>query len=135
MSKYMVDGTDLTNIANAIRTKQGKTSPLSFPNEFISEIQRGSWQAETVKTLPNNQITIGARAVQTIGDIGTGIKNMGIRGLYATTSNNGLLVFFNRTSNGDSTPLYVYVYNNTDNAITIAKNAVTVYYQQYNPYL
>lgn len=38
MSKYMVDGTELTGIANAIRAKTGETGGLSFPTEFVSEI-------------------------------------------------------------------------------------------------
>lgn len=38
MSKYLVDGSDLTSVANAIRTKGGTGADLSFPNEFVSAI-------------------------------------------------------------------------------------------------
>lgn len=38
MSKYTVDGSDLTSIANAIRTKGETSASLSFPNEFVSAI-------------------------------------------------------------------------------------------------
>ena len=38
MSKFYVDGTDLTSVANAIRTKGGTSASLSFPNEFVSAI-------------------------------------------------------------------------------------------------
>lgn len=38
MSKYTVDGTDLTSVAEAIRTKGGTSASLSFPDEFLSAI-------------------------------------------------------------------------------------------------
>lgn len=44
--------TNLTNIANAIRTKSGGTSPLSFPSGFVSEINNipiGAGSLELVK--------------------------------------------------------------------------------------
>lgn len=39
MSNYIVDGSDLTSIANAIRAKSGGSSQLIFPAGFVSEIQ------------------------------------------------------------------------------------------------
>jgi hypothetical protein len=39
MSNYIVDGADLTSVANAIRTKGGTSAQLAFPNGFISAIQ------------------------------------------------------------------------------------------------
>lgn len=38
MSKYVVEDTSLTSIANAIRAKSGKSEQLEFPTEFVSEI-------------------------------------------------------------------------------------------------
>lgn len=38
MADYMVDSTELTAIANAIRAKSGKTEQLIFPGGFMSEI-------------------------------------------------------------------------------------------------
>lgn len=38
MSNYIVSDTDLTSVANAIRTKGGTSAPLSFPSEFVSAI-------------------------------------------------------------------------------------------------
>ena len=35
---YKVNGTDLTSVANAIRTKGGTSSPLSFPDGFVDAI-------------------------------------------------------------------------------------------------
>ena len=38
MSNYIVDGSDLTSVANAIRAKSGGISQLAFPAGFVSEI-------------------------------------------------------------------------------------------------
>ena len=38
MSKYMVDSSDLTSVANAIRSKAGTDAPLEFPDEFVSTV-------------------------------------------------------------------------------------------------
>ena len=38
MAKYFVDGQDLTDIADAIREKTGKSAGMEFPDEFVSEI-------------------------------------------------------------------------------------------------
>ena len=37
--KYRVDGTDLTSVADAIRTKGGTSASLSFPDGFVSAVQ------------------------------------------------------------------------------------------------
>ena len=39
MSNYIVSDTDLTSVANAIRTKSGSNSQLSFPTEFVTSIE------------------------------------------------------------------------------------------------
>ena len=39
MTDYLTSDTDLTAIANAIRTKGGTSSPLEFPNGFVSAVQ------------------------------------------------------------------------------------------------
>lgn len=38
MSNYIVDGSDLTSVANAIRAKSGGSSQLAFPVGFVSAI-------------------------------------------------------------------------------------------------
>lgn len=35
---YLVSGTDLTAVADAIRTKSGGSSSLAFPNGFVNEV-------------------------------------------------------------------------------------------------
>lgn len=49
MSNYIVDGADLTSVADAIRTKGGTSAQLAFPAGFVSAIGNisGGW----VKTL------------------------------------------------------------------------------------
>lgn len=39
MSNYLVDGADLTSVANAIRTKGGTSADLAFPSGFVSAVQ------------------------------------------------------------------------------------------------
>lgn len=61
MANYIVDGTELTSVANAIRTKGGTNSPLVFPNGFISAVNNisgggGSSDFSTAEvTVTNNQ--------------------------------------------------------------------------------
>ena len=38
MSKYLVEGTDMTSVANAIRTAGGTSAQLAFPSEFVTAI-------------------------------------------------------------------------------------------------
>ena len=38
MSNYLVNSTDLTSVADAIRAKSGGSSSLEFPTDFVSEI-------------------------------------------------------------------------------------------------
>lgn len=39
MSNYYVSDSDLTSVANAIRTKGGTSAPLAFPSGFVSAVQ------------------------------------------------------------------------------------------------
>lgn len=39
MSNYIVDGADLTSVANAIRTKGGTSAQLAFPADFVQAIE------------------------------------------------------------------------------------------------
>lgn len=39
MSNYVVTDTELTNIANAVREKTGKSAAISFPSGYVSEIE------------------------------------------------------------------------------------------------
>lgn len=39
MADYLTNTTDLTKVANAIRTKGGITEPLTYPDEFVTAIE------------------------------------------------------------------------------------------------
>lgn len=39
MSNYLVDGADLTSVANAIRTKGGTSAQLAFPQGFVDAVE------------------------------------------------------------------------------------------------
>ncbi len=57
---YKVTDTELTSIADAIRTKGGTSEPLTFPSEFVSaigSISTGGGGTITVLTLPNAKVT------------------------------------------------------------------------------
>ena len=70
MANYLATDTDLTAVANAIRTKGGTSASLAFPSDFVSAINAISggggtpdfgWTNET-------EITIGANSVATTQD-------------------------------------------------------------------
>lgn len=75
MSNYLVDGADLTSVANAIRTKGGTSAQLAFPAGFVSAIQAiptgGGGSAE--KLLGSGTYTVSAAA--STATISTGITN------------------------------------------------------------
>lgn len=68
---YTVSGTDLTSIANAIRTKGGTSASLEFPNDFVSAIGNisggggltnvvvGTFQYDSTKKGTAQTITLG----------------------------------------------------------------------------
>ena len=39
MAEYLVDSVDLSKVATAIRQKTGRANLISFPDEYISEIE------------------------------------------------------------------------------------------------
>lgn len=59
MADYLVTDTELTNVANAIRTKAGLSVTLEFPSEFVSAIANiptgGTLQSKTVSPSTSQQ--------------------------------------------------------------------------------
>lgn len=59
MADYLVTDTELTNVANAIRTKAGLSVTLEFPSEFVSAIANiptgGTLQSKTVSPTTSAQ--------------------------------------------------------------------------------
>jgi hypothetical protein len=62
LSNYLVDGDDLTSIANAIRTKGGTSAQLAFPTGFVSAVQAIPTGAAPTGT---KQININANGTTT----------------------------------------------------------------------
>lgn len=56
MSKYMVDSSDLTSVADAIRSKAETDAPLEFPDEFVSAVNSISG-IEKFRSLVDKTIT------------------------------------------------------------------------------
>lgn len=50
MSDYIVDGADLTSVANAIRAKGGTSAQLQFPQGFVNAIGNISTEEITIQT-------------------------------------------------------------------------------------
>ena len=70
-NEYLVDGADMTTVADAIREKGGTTAPLSFPDgmaEAVRNIQSGGGDLSSVDVYiadftSNADLTITAGAV------------------------------------------------------------------------
>lgn len=60
MAEYLTNTTDLTLVANAIRTKGGTTEPLTYPDEFVTAIQ-----AISLGIVPQLIVTVSAGAMVT----------------------------------------------------------------------
>ena len=73
MADYLTTTSELTSIANAIRTKGGTSAQLTYPNEFISAI---------------NAIEIGIAVddIMIIGDYGVCFKNFSVSGNTCTSA-------------------------------------------------
>ena len=60
MAEYLTNTTDLTSVANAIRTKGGTTELLTYPDEFVTAIQ-----AISLGIVPQIIVTVSAGATVT----------------------------------------------------------------------
>lgn len=69
MANYLTTDTDLTAVANAIRTKGGTSAPLTFPAGFVSAVEAietggggGEWTSEGIatNTEPNGIVNLGS---------------------------------------------------------------------------
>lgn len=59
MSNYIVTDTELTSIADTIRTKSGQSGSLSFPNEFISGIESiGGGGESSYELIGSTEVTV-----------------------------------------------------------------------------
>lgn len=66
MSNYIASSTDLTSIANAIRTKGGTSAQLAFPSGFVSAIEAiptGGGSSVPPWVTSTETVTIGANSI------------------------------------------------------------------------
>lgn len=70
MSNYLVDGADLTSVANAIRTKGGTSAQLAFPQGFVDAVDAietggGGWTTDGIAggTEPSGEIEITVSSI------------------------------------------------------------------------
>ena len=147
MANYLATDTDLTAVANAIRTKGGTSASLSFPSGFvtaignipggampsgIAEIKAGEYNAETVQTTTVS-ISHGCSGTPDIIIVWSNYKTVftptskPVNGTFAGGAYNG--------PNGNKYYVYVGVsYEGTDDAATgyVAGLASTDYGQIQN---
>lgn len=76
MSNYVATDTDLTSVANAIRTKSGGSSPLSFPSGFVSEIGNIASLPTLTNPATAGDIASGKEAVDGSGNKITGTASI-----------------------------------------------------------
>lgn len=104
MSNYIVDGSDLTSIANAIRAKGGTSGQLQFPGGFVDAIDAietggggydiGAWIDKSLSgEISIDTQHIGAYAIYNMTSL-TGIKakNVTSIGTYGVYGNSSLTV-------------------------------------------
>ena len=132
MANYIASDTDLTAVADAIRTKGGTSADLTFPSGFVSAIQAiptggGSWKAATGSFTPtqiyNTNVDVKITDDTTIGFTPT----MFILALKDRTDVSGVQyamlasVFFTVATSGTSGNQYraSFRYSNTSNGLNI----------------
>ena len=70
MANYIVSDTNLTAVANAIRTKGGTSEQLEFPDDFVSaigDIQTGGGGTDTLAELESNTLTSWTSTATEVG--------------------------------------------------------------------
>ena len=124
MAKYIVDGEDLTGIADAIREKTDSEEPIVFPDGFINEIGLlNALQKKTISTAiptqpytidPHEQIMIWSYTITGLA----GIKRFRFLSGYSDSS--GLIYSYSLYFIGNDVTFRLYMYNSTTNAVTIS---------------
>lgn len=142
MANYLVTDTELTNIANSIRTKTQKSSQLIFPSEFVNEIsnimspydlgltERSNTTSQTldIETVPVN----GNYYVQWSFSLSY-FPAVGNCFFSSTNIANGLMLTqTNYSKNGNTVTLYETYHNVTANSIMVrgTRNKTITYYTE-----
>lgn len=115
-SKYIINGSSLTSIANAIRTKTGSNGNLTFPTGFVSAIGGISGGDDImVVTLTYDWNLGNYSANKTISEINTAIQAGKVIFLYYNDTDEGI---------GWCSAAYYY-YDGNSLADLIAKQSIT----------
>lgn len=120
MANYLATDTDLTAVANAIRTKGGTSASLAFPSDFVSAINAISGGGGYDFSWPTyvTEVTIGANSVATTQEASNYFTSSGTRVLAimedaATITNQVVAIMFGpnrcvrKTSSGYGTSVNV----------------------------
>lgn len=90
MSEYKVSGTDLTSIADAIRTKGGTSASLSFPDGFVDAIDNiqtgGSSTLITKNITANGTYNASADSVDGYSSVAVDVPSRTIIGTFTGTT-------------------------------------------------
>lgn len=125
MSKYIVESTDLTAIANEIRTKGDTSAQLSFPSGFVDAISQMDSGAKYVSgsfTVPNDGI-----GYYTIS-LG---KTLSKYIFYIEATSASKTEILNSGLNANKAYMFLGCYPKTE--VNNVENAYTACYQRVNP--
>lgn len=111
--KYKIDGTDLTSVANAIRTKGGTSAGLSFPDGFVSAIGNiptgGGSTLITKSITENGTYNASDDSADGYSSVTVAIPSRIITGTFTGTTA-GAAVDINIPYNGSGYPIAILVY-------------------------
>lgn len=113
MSKYIVDGTDMTSVANAIRTKGGTSASLEFPSDFVSAIGAisggGSATLITKSITENGTYNASSDSADGYSSVTVALPQKYITGTFTgTTEGQAVTVTIPYTGSGYLIALFIY---------------------------
>lgn len=121
MSDYLVTDTELTSIADAIRTKGGTSADLSFPTEFVSainaiksgsdDVASGIWENPTNTATTTNIVSVADIGftpkyfilLATNTSNATTVASIRLVGYFGVTTTNGVRYQIVRSTKGTLT--------------------------------
>lgn len=124
---YSVTDTQLTGIADAIRTKTGGTASMAFPDEFIAGIDGITTFTENTEenSLPSSGVTIASKETASAGGISIfGAK--AIKSISCTGLPDGVNFLYKLTSYSSSMSVNCYLYNSSSGTKSVLQSALTV---------
>ena len=108
MPNYIVQGSDLTSIANAIRTKGSTSEQLAFPTGFVSAIEAlPSGGSMPIDWADVTEVTVGANSVSNTQGVADFFSTYAPYSLIvltsALTANNQIVNVLNSSATGGNT--------------------------------